>query len=153
MSHVGDDPDAPVLPKFYAQHAEKGVINVGGHMGHFTKLMEAAKIDNPVARESTGSRGRTTRERASMLRHFFNSELANSSIPQEIRMQLTGHKSTEINDIYTHLDMESRRVAVNSLPSIPGLKYGAKFPEDLSSVLISVAKATAQKGENNITRG
>ncbi len=32
MSHVGDDPDAPVLPKFYAQHAEKGVINVGGHM-------------------------------------------------------------------------------------------------------------------------
>jgi integrase len=51
------------------------------------------------------------------LRHTFNSMLANSGVSQETRMKLIGHASEQINDQYTHIQMETLRRDIENLPS------------------------------------
>jgi integrase len=50
------------------------------------------------------------------LRHSFNSALANAGVAQEVRMQLTGHSSKEMNKNYTHLQAATLKQAMNALP-------------------------------------
>ena len=50
------------------------------------------------------------------LRHTFNSMLANAGVDQEIRQQLTGHASAEMNRRYTHLELKTMRDAISKLP-------------------------------------
>lgn len=52
------------------------------------------------------------------LRHSFNSILANAGVPEEVRMQLTGHSSREVHAKYTHLDFEPLRKAISNLPLV-----------------------------------
>ena len=52
------------------------------------------------------------------LRHTFNSTLANSGVQQEIRTALTGHSSVEINNDYTHFDVEPLQQAIRLLPTL-----------------------------------
>jgi site-specific recombinase XerD len=53
-----------------------------------------------------------------LLRHSFNSELANAGVSQEIRRKLTGHSGVEMNRIYMHLELEPLRAAVEKLPTL-----------------------------------
>ena len=46
----------------------------------------------------------------------FNSTLANAGVSNEVRMKLTGHKSPEMNDRYTHLQMETLKSAMDAMP-------------------------------------
>jgi integrase len=50
------------------------------------------------------------------LRHTFNSVLANAGVDQEVRQQLTGHASAEMNKRYTHLELKTMRSAIGKLP-------------------------------------
>lgn len=43
------------------------------------------------------------------LRHTFNSWLAQQGVPMDIRKRLVGHKTSQMNDRYTHLDVEHLR--------------------------------------------
>lgn len=52
------------------------------------------------------------------LRHASNSEMANKGVSAEIRMGVTGHESTREHQKYTHLEMETRRAAVEKIPSL-----------------------------------
>jgi hypothetical protein len=36
-------------------------------------------------------------------------------------MKLMGHSEADVNDIYTHLDLDSVRVAVKAVPALPKL--------------------------------
>ena len=47
-----------------------------------------------------------------------NSALANADVPQEIRMQLTGHATIEMNRLYTHRDLVPLQKAIAKLPRI-----------------------------------
>jgi integrase len=85
--------------------------------------MEEARINAPVVRERTGARGRTTRALSfHSLRYAFNSQLANGDVSQELRKRLTGHTTDAMNDVYTRMELSTLRRAVESLPSIPGLR-------------------------------
>ena len=50
------------------------------------------------------------------LRHSFNSALANAGVPEDVRMKLTGHSSKAMNEVYTHLQVDTLKHAVTSLP-------------------------------------
>lgn len=50
-----------------------------------------------------------------LLRHSFNSALANAGVAEEVRMKLTGHASPMMNKNYTHLQVATLKNAMTSL--------------------------------------
>jgi integrase len=101
-------------------HVFPTLINycVGGRYGlsgRFVKIME----DSGIKRECTRS-GHASRATSSLsfhsLRHTFASELANQGVAPEIRMKLTGHNSSKVHEGYTHLEVETIRLAVDKMP-------------------------------------
>ena len=57
------------------------------------------------------------------LRHSFNTFLARGGISKEVRMQITGHASEEVNNIYTHLGADVIKRAIEQ--GIPTIKWEA----------------------------
>ena len=88
---------------------------------YFKKTMQRAGIEQRVIRErkadSAGGRSVNALTFHS-LRHTFNSILANSGVPEETRMALTGHTSREMNQVYTHRQLQTYVDAVATLPRI-----------------------------------
>lgn len=81
----------------------------------FAKLMEKAGID-PGKVE--GGKKVFSKLSFHSLRHSFNSALANANVDQELRMRLTGHKSADVNRIYTHHEHKALKRAVKKLPGV-----------------------------------
>jgi integrase len=52
------------------------------------------------------------------LSHTFKSILANAGIPEETRMALTGHKTREQNQVYTHRQLQTYVEAVAMVPDV-----------------------------------
>jgi site-specific recombinase XerD len=52
------------------------------------------------------------------LRHSFTNALANAGVSADIRMKLTGHKSIDIHQRYTHMQLEPLKQAIAVLPSL-----------------------------------
>jgi integrase len=81
----------------------------------FNRIIKRAKID-PQNIQGKGKQ-RFNRLTFHSLRHSFNSALANAGVSQEIRMRLTGHSSTAMNDRYTHQALKPLEQAMSVLPS------------------------------------
>ena len=100
----------------------------GGKFGlsmTFGRIMARAKIVGEVLHERQGTKGRTVNSLSfHSLRHSFNSAMANAGVSQEVRMKFTGHSDTKTNAIYTHLELEPLRKAIESIPGTR--KAGAK---------------------------
>jgi len=97
--------------------AEKGTGGKCGLSGQFAEIMERAGIAGVITRHTAQGRANCSLSFHS-LRHSFNSALANAGVAQEVRQKLTGHASAEMNDAYTHHDLQTLREAVAKLPSI-----------------------------------
>ncbi len=95
--------------------AGKSTSGKSGLSGAFTRLMATAGID-PERVNGKGKRKFSAKTFHS-LRHSFNSMLANSGVSQENRMKLIGHASQQINNQYTHVQMETLRRDIENLPS------------------------------------
>ena len=95
--------------------AGKSTSGKSGLSGAFTRLMATAGID-PERVDGKGKRKFSAKTFHS-LRHSFNSMLANSGVSQENRMKLIGHASEQINDQYTHVQIETLRRDIENLPS------------------------------------
>jgi len=54
------------------------------------------------------------------LRHYYNSNLTNNGVSQDVRKKYTGHKSDSSNDIYTHIDAETIK---KELAKVPQTEY------------------------------
>lgn len=95
---------------------------VGGRLGlsrSFVDLLEKAGIQRELVRKGNAQGGRKVYDLGfHSLRHYFNSVMANYGVSQEIRQQFTGHSSTDMNDLYTHLDPETLRRSIEALPKI-----------------------------------
>ncbi len=84
----------------------------------FRKIMDAAGIKCDI-KKAAGPRGRDVYSQSfHSLRRTFNSDLANSNVSQELRQKLIGHASKEVNDLYTTVELETLREAVNKLPDL-----------------------------------
>ena len=112
-----DDPHGFLSPDLVT----KASGGCNGLSAQFQKLMRRAGVDpmeveTKVLRKVAGKRPRTLAKRSfHSLRHTYNTELANAEVPQEIRRKLVGHASDDVNDIYTHLDVEVFRGAIDKL--------------------------------------
>jgi integrase len=104
------DPEAFVMPGLEALDTGTGALSK-----RFQEVMEEAKIEGKKT-EALGAKGRS---RASLsfhsLRHAFNTALANSGVSQETRMLLTGQDSKAVNDVYTHMGLETLRAAMERI--------------------------------------
>jgi Site-specific recombinase XerD len=81
--------------------------------------MERAGIRGRILRQSTGEGRSQSSLSFHSLRHSFNAALANAGVGVEMRQELIGHSSVEMNRLYTHPDIEVKRKAVALLPGIP----------------------------------
>lgn len=110
---LSDDPSAALFP-------ELAKMCSGGRNGlslTFGRLMESAGITRTAAKDRGDGAGRTQYSRSfHSLRHSFNSWMANADVSQEVRMQLTGHSTKEVNDIYTHTGLQALRAAIAAIP-------------------------------------
>jgi integrase len=86
----------------------------------FRLLMEQARIEQRVIRERNedGSGRSVSALSFHSLRHSFSSLLANAGIAEETRMALTGHTTRDMQQHYTHRELQILRDAVNVLPRV-----------------------------------
>jgi integrase len=94
--------------------ASKGPGGKHGLSETFKCVMKKANVDTQTVK-GKGTRNFSKRTFHS-LRHSFNSELANAGVAEEIRMKLTGHSSRQMNQRYTHLDIENLKRAIGNVP-------------------------------------
>src|SRR5438093_1942111 len=105
---------APVFPTL----AGKSGGGKSGLSMAFKRIMERAKIKGRLLRDATGAGRSQSSLSFHSLRHSFNSAMANAGVGVEMRQELIGHSSLEMNKIYTHPDIEVKREAVLKLPGI-----------------------------------
>jgi integrase len=108
--------EAYVFPSL-AQQAQR---NISPLSKAFRKLMARTGIRQHVIRDrnASGSGRRVNALSFHSLRHGFVSCLANSGVPEEIRMALAGHTSREMGQRYTHRELAIYRDAVAVLPRV-----------------------------------
>jgi integrase len=85
----------------------------------FKRIMDRANVRGEVARERTGGKGRSVNTLTfHSFRHTLTSIMANARIPVEVRQKFTGHAPAEMNQRYTHHEIETLRTAVSVIPRI-----------------------------------
>ena len=85
----------------------------------FGELMDQAHIERGVIRERTTYGGRSVSALSfHSLRHSFSSILANAGVSEERRMALTGHRSRDVHQRYSHHEMEQLKKTVALLPTL-----------------------------------
>jgi integrase len=105
---------APVFPSL----AGKSGSGKSGLSMQFSRIMDKAGIKGRLMREATGAGRSQSSLSFHSLRHSFNAALANAGVGVEMRQELIGHSSLEMNKIYTHPDIEVKRAAILKLPAI-----------------------------------
>lgn len=94
--------------------ADKGPGGKHGLSEGFKRIIRKAGLD-PMTVQGKGIR-KFSKLTFHSLRHSFNSALANAGVAEEVRMKLTGHSSKAMNEVYTHLQVDTLKHAVTSLP-------------------------------------
>jgi integrase len=94
--------------------AAKGPGGKHGLSEGFKRIVKKAGID-PMIVQGKGLR-KFTRRTFHSLRHSFNSALANAGVSEDVRMKLTGHASPSMNKHYTHLQIQTLKQAMSTLP-------------------------------------
>src|SRR6266568_6077007 len=105
---------APVFPTL----AGKAGSGKSGLSMQFKRIMDKAGIRGRLLRDATGAGRSQSSLSFHSLRHSFNAALANAGVGVELRQELTGHLSAEMNKLYTHPDVETLRGAIDMLPGL-----------------------------------
>jgi integrase len=105
---------APVFPTL----AGKAGSGKSGLSMAFKRIMDRAGIKGRLLREANGAGRSQSSLSFYSLRHSFNAALANAGVGVELRQELTGHSSPQMNKNYTHPDIERMREAVSRLPDV-----------------------------------
>jgi len=106
---------APVFPSLVG----KSGSGKSGLSSQFGRIMDRAGIKGRLLREGTGAGRSYSSLSFHSLRHTFNAALANAGVSVELRQELVGHASADMNKQYLHPDVEVLRDAVLRLPLIP----------------------------------
>lgn len=114
-------PNAPLFPRL----SKTSVGAKSGLSQQFLRMVRGIGIDPHDGQEKAPRQpGKPTVARRTpiycfhSLRHSFVSALAAANVPEEIRCQLSGHKSKTVHAQYTHHQLETLRRAVERLPRI-----------------------------------
>ncbi len=107
-----DNDDAFVFPSL-AQRKSVSPLSKA-----FRKIMQRAHIAQNVIRKRNDFGRSVYSHSFHSLRHSFSTILANSNVPEEVRMRLTGHTTRSVHQKYTHHDLEVFQAAIGVIPSI-----------------------------------
>ena len=111
-----DSPDAKLCPTL-------ALKATGGNKGlsrTFAGIMADAGIFAESGEEKKG-KGRVFKTLGfHSLRHNFVSELANADVPADVRQKISGHNSESVHARYTHLEVETKRRAMDKMRGIAG---------------------------------
>lgn len=108
-----DTPEEHVLPGMAG-------LGTGGRHGlteGFKRIVVRAGLDLETVQG--GGKRKISRRTFHALRHSFTSAMANAGIAPELRMKLSGHKSTKIHATYTHHELAVLKGAVEKIPALP----------------------------------
>ncbi|MEM7145322.1 MAG: tyrosine-type recombinase/integrase [Verrucomicrobiota bacterium] len=112
--------DVPIHPRAFAMIESTGTTQTLSRQ--FTELLAKAGLREKVSHRKTASGRKAKRNRHSLtfhsLRHTGNSLLANAGVDRELRKSITGHTSESVHDAYTHLEIETRRIALDKIPDL-----------------------------------
>lgn len=107
-----DQPEEYLCPSL----AGKDSGGATGLSQSFKQIMVSAGID-PNTKVRDGVRPTSTLSFHS-LRHTANSLMANANIPEEVRRRLIGHSDSKTHQIYTHLEQQTLREAIETIPPV-----------------------------------
>jgi integrase len=120
---VSDDPAAPLHPRAFAIVTKQGK---SGHLSNqFADLLAQAGLREKKPHRKTGETG-IGRGRGSAagglsfhcLRHTAVTMMKEANVPAAVVMELVGHDSERMSDIYTHVGAEAMQKAADSLPDL-----------------------------------
>lgn len=128
---IADDENAPLHPKAFASFVKnKGRVVTLSHQ--FSELLIKAGLRPARPERKTEQRSDTAPKRRSgkgqlknhydlsfhSLRHTFVSHLQDAGVARSVVQDMVGHENAEINRIYTHLDRDTKKTAMQKLPDI-----------------------------------
>lgn len=111
---IPKDRNEPIFPTLF----KTSPSGKTGLSSQFATIMDHAKIDRRLIRPAANGMRALYARGFHSLRHTSNSALANADVSQEMRMKIIGHKSKEVNQIYTHIELENMRKEIEKLPAI-----------------------------------
>ncbi len=109
LEDIAADTAGPVMP----QMADTPLSGRRGLSQQFLALMAKAGLDAEAVKGAARTFHRRTFH---ALRHSFTSALANAGVAPELRMKLTGHKSSVVHGGYTHHELRTLQAALSRLP-------------------------------------
>jgi integrase len=115
LTIAGDAPHGLLCPTL----AKCGTGGGCGLSNQFAALMDKAGVDRCQAQSSRNHK--FSLKSFHSLRHSFSSALANAGFSSDVRMKLTGHKSADVHQRYTHVQLEPLRMAIAALPGLRGV--------------------------------
>jgi len=119
---AGDDPYEPLHPRAFASVTKSGAVKTLSRQ--FYELLADAGLTMPKAhRRSEEAPGREgPREMSPLsfhsLRHTATSLMKNAGVNASVVMHIIGHESEAISAHYTHVDEDTKRVALSKMPAI-----------------------------------
>lgn len=84
----------------------------------FSQILDDAGLKREKREKTEGSKGQSwTNKTFHSFRHTTNSLLANAGISEDIRRKITGHTTTKMNQVYTHMDTKTLQEALQKAVS------------------------------------
>jgi integrase len=120
----GDKPDHPLFPEAYGARQRS---QYGGTLSNqFYQILVAAGLAQKRTHESQ-EKGRGTKRQLNALsfhslRHTATSLLKNAGVSDVVARDIIGHESVAVSRNYTHIDMATKRKAVDAMPNVLTLK-------------------------------
>ena len=127
LSHVeilpaGDDPKAPLCPSFQGK-------TISWLSNQFYEVMASAGLVQSRGdhQKKDGKAGRGARRQLSdisfhALRHTATSLLKNAGVSDVVTRDIIGHESEAVSRNYTHIDLATKRKAVDGMPDVTQLE-------------------------------
>jgi integrase len=127
-----DDPKDLIFPKAAAsirRSKNEGVSTLSIQFHDI--LASAGLVPRRSHKKAEDGRGRSWRRRASeisfhSLRHTATSLLKSAGVPQSVVMDIIGHESRAVSQVYTHVGEAEKRRAIEAMPSLETLLRSAK---------------------------
>ena len=116
-----DDPSAPVHPKAFSI-----VIEQEGKTGHLSNQFADLLADAGLRKKKAHRKAKDSSKRKHVgaqpdltfhcLRHTAVTMMKEAGIPSAVVMELIGHDSEQMSDVYTHVGVEAMQKAADALP-------------------------------------
>jgi len=119
---AGDNPRQPLYPRAFASVENSGRTNTLSRQ--FRELLADAGLATPKAHRTTDAApGRDGPRELSQisfhsLRHTATSLMKNAGVNVSVVMDIIGHESAAVSQLYTHVDEDTKRQAIAKLPRI-----------------------------------